>query len=101
MDVILLKFNGVSIQAAKPRLLKQSLTALTVHPSVTMLEYNGKWYGRVVVAQRTHEKDLSPVAYFAEAGMQAVPTIENGQLEFFDQASHYNRHIAPNGLLRS
>lgn len=43
MDVILLKFNGVSIQAAKPRLLKQSLTALTVHPSATMLEYDGKW----------------------------------------------------------
>lgn len=94
--MILLKFNGVSIQAAKPRLLKQSLTALTVHPSATMLEYDGKWYSRVVVAQRTHEKDLSPVAYFAEAGMQAIPTIENGELEFFDQISHYARHMDPN-----
>lgn len=96
MDVILLKFNGVSMQAAKPRLLEQSPASLTIDPATTMLEYDGKWYSRVVIAQRTHEKDLSLTAYFAEAGMQAVPKVENGQLEFFDQMSHYARHMDPN-----
>lgn len=99
MDVILLKSppkKVARLHTGTVRFLDQCLTDISVDPATTMLEHEGKWYKRVVVAENSNDKGAKPTAFFGEAEIKViVPTIESGGvLEFYDYEKYVNDNQA-------